>query len=68
MVDGFPFKRVPVFEFTGTRSFWILTEMANKKFFLTNDGEMWILPIETGITFGIPVQVTSSGKAFPAGI
>jgi Secretion system C-terminal sorting domain len=67
MVDGFPIQVRTGLEFTGTPLVLDFNGDGKQEILLlTNDGEMWIYDRNGKLLSGFPVQVTSSGKAFPA--
>jgi hypothetical protein len=66
MLDGFPIQPRTGLEFTGTPLVVDFNGDAKQEIvLLTNDGEMWVFDRNGKLLSGFPVQVTSSGKAFP---
>jgi hypothetical protein len=66
MLDGFPIQARTGLDFTGTPLVVDFNGDAKQEIvLLTNDGEMWVYDRNGKLLSGFPVQVTSSGKAFP---
>ncbi len=67
MLDGFPIQARTGLAFTGTPLVIDFNGDGKPEIcLLTNDGEMWVYDRKGKLLSGFPVQVTSSGNAFPA--
>ena len=66
MLDGFPIQARTGLEFTGTPLVVDFNGDAKQEILLlTNDGEIWVYDRNGKLLSGFPMQVTSSGNAFP---
>jgi hypothetical protein len=66
MLDGFPIQARTGLEFTGTPLVMDFNGDTKQEIvLLTNDGEMWVYDRNGKLLSGFPMQVTSSGKAYP---
>ena len=66
MLDGFPIQPRNGLEFIGTPLVVDFNGDSKQEIILlTNDGEMWVYDRNGKLLSGFPIQVTSSGNAFP---